>query len=58
MQQGESPYAETALAIYATARCMNRGMYQPFPLLAWISAKQKAQSRAWLINNGFKPYVY
>lgn len=30
MQQGESPYAETALAIYAATRRMNRGLYQGF----------------------------
>lgn len=28
MQQGESPCAETALAIYAVARHMSRGLYQ------------------------------
>lgn len=28
MQQGESPYAETALAIYAATRRMNRGLCQ------------------------------
>lgn len=39
MQQGESPYAETALAIYAAARRMNQGLYKD-----WGYSSKEAQS--------------